>query len=425
MPNPTSTLLPMNARPLVFAILLATVLAISPPARAQSGTDAGSDSDSEKTLLAHYMPWYASKPVSGRWGWHWTMGKFNPDSALKNGWPEAASHDRPLMGLYDSHDPDALECQVLQMKLAGIDGVIIDWYGTHDYFDYAEVHRNTRALIPWLEKAGLKFAICYEDQTVGKMIEGSALKASDAVAHGREVLQWVEKNWFTRDSYLHHRHRPVFLTFGPQHFAPEEWQRVTGSFTTDPWIHALPHLAEKFAADGPFGWPPVSGGNALTPDDWRKYLDQLYQRSGTGKAVVAVAFPGFEDIYQQAGLHDSYGSIAPRDGKTFAETLDLAFASDSALIQIATWNDYGEGTAIEPTERHGYRYLEEVQRRAVSGFSASDLRQPLRLFQLRKKLDPGLTQQLDAIAGLLFAGEVAAAERALSAAKQRDASPQP
>src|SRR5437879_3456638 len=25
-------------------------------------------------ILAHYMPWFESKPVSGHWGWHWTMG---------------------------------------------------------------------------------------------------------------------------------------------------------------------------------------------------------------------------------------------------------------------------------------------------------------------------------------------------------------
>jgi len=40
------------------------------------------------------------------------------------------SNYHPLIGLYDSTDPDLLECHLLQMKLAGIDGVIPDWYGS-------------------------------------------------------------------------------------------------------------------------------------------------------------------------------------------------------------------------------------------------------------------------------------------------------
>ncbi len=30
-------------------------------------------------ILAHYMPWYMAKPHSQSWGWHWTMGTFDPE----------------------------------------------------------------------------------------------------------------------------------------------------------------------------------------------------------------------------------------------------------------------------------------------------------------------------------------------------------
>src|SRR5580700_6388963 len=89
-----------------------------------------------KLLLAHYMGWYTAKPFSKSWGWHWTMGHYDPDIE-KEGRRPAASHYYPLIGLYDSSDPDVLDCQCLLMKLSGIDGVIIDWYGTDDYLDYA------------------------------------------------------------------------------------------------------------------------------------------------------------------------------------------------------------------------------------------------------------------------------------------------
>ena len=88
------------------------------------------------------MPWYASKSFSGQWGWHWTMGHFKPDNLGTEGKRELASHYTPLIGAYDSHDPDLLECQVLLMKFSGIRGVIIDWYGTENFRDYSTIHRN-------------------------------------------------------------------------------------------------------------------------------------------------------------------------------------------------------------------------------------------------------------------------------------------
>src|SRR5579862_9062446 len=106
-------------------------------------------------VLAHYMPWYQSKPVSGQWGWHWTMNHFNPDLG------SLASQFRPLIGPYDSSDPDALECQCLLMKLSGIDGMLIDWYGIDDLYDYPQINRNTEAMIRMATRTGLRFGIVY------------------------------------------------------------------------------------------------------------------------------------------------------------------------------------------------------------------------------------------------------------------------
>ncbi|MGI9467534.1 MAG: hypothetical protein ACR2OA_10465, partial [Rubripirellula sp.] len=99
-----------------------------------------------KLLLAHYMPWYQAKPFAPAWGWHWKMNKFDPDATDVGDSPESAkrqiaSHFYPLIGPYDSADPAVLECQLLQMKLAGIDGVIVDWYGLSDLYDYPVLHR--------------------------------------------------------------------------------------------------------------------------------------------------------------------------------------------------------------------------------------------------------------------------------------------
>lgn len=366
--------------------------------------------DDQKTVLAHYMPWYATKPVSGIWGWHWTMGHFDPEQVDAAGRPEAATHDPPLIGLYDSGDPHALDCQVQLMKLAGIDGVIVDWYGTTEFRDYAVIHRNTEKLIATIHRAGLKFAICYEDQTVKHMVENDFILPEQAVEEGARSLRWLDEHWFSDEAYVRVDGQPILLVFGPQYFSREQWSTLLGGLTHRPLLYSLPHLAEKSGADGAFGWPPVTGGREITSATWKKSLRELARREVSGERILPVAFPGFRDIYQQAGLHDSYGSIDDRDGRTFAESYALAWETDAPVIQLATWNDYGEGTVIEPTVGHGYRDLEfllkDIRRRRPdrAPILTDDLTLPVRLYRARKALqdDASAQQQLNEAAAFLF-----------------------
>ncbi|MCK4905000.1 glycoside hydrolase family 99-like domain-containing protein [bacterium] len=378
--------------------------------------------DGPKTVLVHYMSWYASKPVSGHWGWHWTMNHFNPDKVEKNGRREVASHYYPLIGPYDSNDPHALECHVLLMKFAGIDGAIVDWYGIKGYYDYAVIHRNTGHLLEYLKKAGLKFAVCYEDQTVKHMIKGRVLKKSEDVAHGTEVMDWLHQNWFGDEAYLRVDGKPVILVFGPQHFRKEQWAQMTSGLAKCPLLYALSHLSQKAGADGAFGWPPVHGGREIVPAVWRQYLRKLYARGKQGESVIAPVFPKFHDIYQEAGLHESYGYLDDRDGKTFEETLEAAWQSNSRVIQIATWNDYGEGTIVEPTVTFGYRYLEAIQKRMKLQsekpfpFDPDDLRLPVKLYKLRKQStgDQETMENLNKASALMFSSECDAARTLLA-----------
>jgi len=291
------------------------------------------------------------------------MDRFNPDKVGANGRRELASHYRSLIGPYDSNDPVALECQVLLMKFAGISGVIIDWDGTENFRDYATIHRNSVRLIKHLKQAGLKVAVCYEDQSVKHMVNGGKLKKAQEVAHGKKVLKWLEQNWFSDPAYVKLKGRPVLLIFGPQHFKKAQWTPVMSGLSSKPLLYTLPHLTDQAKNAGAFGWPPVDGGKNVTPADWQKYLRDLYAKGAKGESIITPVFPKFHDIYQQAGVHKSYGYLDDQSGKTFDQTLELAWQSNSELIQIATWNDYGEGTIIEPTKEFAYRYLESLQRR--------------------------------------------------------------
>ncbi len=369
--------------------------------------------------MSHYMPWYASKPISGHWGWHWTMNHYNPDKVDADGRRSIASHDYPLIGTYDSSDSDVLECQVLLMKFTGIDGVIIDWYGIEDFYDYATIHRNTVHIINQLQKARLQFAICYEDRTIRKMIQEGHLPEEDAVKHGQEVMRFLQKNWFNSQGYLKVDARPALFVFGPQYFQADQWNQLFSLLPKRPFFYTLNRIQEG-APDGAFGWPPMHGG-VTSPSQWHQYLDQLYNSSQDGRAIIGAAFPKFHDIYQDVGLHRSYGFLDDQDGQTFANTLDIGLNSASEIIQLVTWNDYGEGTMIEPTVGMGYRYLEMIQSRSRTAlgksfiYVATDLRLPVALYLLKKKYqdNPLVIKDLDKASGLLFSGNLSLARHLL------------
>src|SRR5579872_281404 len=177
------------------------------------------------TLMVHYMPWFQAKPNHTSWGWHWTMNKVDPDR-LVNGQRKAATHYHPLIGLYDSDDEAVLECQVQLMKLAGIDGAFVDWYGNVDTYDYLPNHIASQHFIRIAKRAGLKFGIVYEDRTVPELIKHGKSTAESAIADGNRLMKWVDTNWFSSRDYLRLENKPVFLVFGPEYYKNEAWNSL-------------------------------------------------------------------------------------------------------------------------------------------------------------------------------------------------------
>jgi hypothetical protein len=215
-------------------------------------------------LMTHYMPWFEAPPVSKNYGWHWHMGYTDPFQTDAKGYAQIATHYYPLTGPYDSTDKDILEYQTLLMRIAGIDGVIIDWYGTGKVLDYPVVHKASQSLFAQIKKAGLRFAVCYEDQSVGKMVEAKAIPIDQSIAAAKESLSWVMANWMKDPAYLTLADRPLLLDFGPQYaklVMPNAWDQVFAGMTPKPFFDTLDGHMES-TADGSFAWPPMylSGG---------------------------------------------------------------------------------------------------------------------------------------------------------------------
>lgn len=374
---------------------------------------AAADPPPRPRVLAHYMPWFVAKPASPVWGWHWTMGAFDPEP-VNAGQRPIASHYYPLIGPYDSGDPAVVEYHFLLLKLAGFDGVVVDWYGLADHFDYAVLHRNTAALFPAAKRADLKVVICYEDQTVDRLEEAGKFSAGGRVKHVREEIAWLREHWFADPCYLRLDGRPVLLSFGRDGLTDEEWEEALPVTSAGP-VYLSEHVRRPNAA-GAFDWPIP--GEGLTA------VDRFATTAKEWPVAMPAAFARFHDIYAEAKVRPSYGTIPDDGGQTYATTLKRALESGAPLVQVATWNDWGEGTMVEPSVEFRYRDLEVTQRlrrELVDPDFASgpdELRLAHRLYLLRSGRDarPALSETLDKAAAALAASRFSEARGLLDEA---------
>lgn len=417
----------MNLARIIFAVLMVSRL----------GAFALSGNTNAKPVMVYYMPWYAAKPFGSEWGWHWTMDHFNPDKVTTSGERDIASWYYPLIGPYDSADPAVLEYHVLLMKLAGINGVIVDWYGSTDYFDYATVNQNTTRLFEYTRKAGLKFAICYEDQTIQRLIEGKHLTAADAMGHAQQEMLYLQTNFFCDPSYFRLNGRPLLENFGPQYFlSSSNWDDIFSVLDATNRPAFFTEDNRVAAGLGAFDWPPMwlsqqpGTGGVLSEASLKSYLYGFENKSAEWPAFVSSAFPRFHDIYQRAGTRNYWGYLGDRNGATLRETLNRALTNNSALIQIVTWNDFGEGTTVEPTKEYGFRDLCLIQN--LCGQNAgvdnqvftNELASVVRFYNLRcgAATNAPLADALDKIFTKFASGQEEKALNELSALEARYAS---
>jgi len=368
-------------------------------------------SEPSPLILAHYMPWFVAKPHSQVWGWHWTMDHFDPEK-IEDGKREIASHFYPLIGPYDSGDSHVLEYHLLTMKVAGIDGVIVDWYGLTDYRDYAILHHNTTQVLQQCERLGMKFVICYEDQTIPALVEARRITSAERVAHAVKEINWLGKYWFKSPSYVLLDEKPMLLSFGQTGLTDEEWSQCL--MRTEAKVAYFSQHHRRTAAVGAFDWP--------VPSEALKAFERFHHDARGWPRAIPVAFPRFVDIYAEANVSQSYGRLDDDGGASFRKMLELALSSKAPVVQIATWNDWGEGTIIEPSREFGCRDLEFIQRlrrRQIDPqFAATpdDLRLPLQLLKRRRApAAQGRTEQCERIANLISAGAFSQARSELTA----------
>ena len=226
----------------------------------------------------------------------------------------------------------------------------------------------------------MKFAICYEDQTIPVLVKAGRIREDDRVSHAANEIQWMTENWFQLASYVKFDQKPLLLSFGQAGLTDAEWTSCFGQLKSPVSYLSLHH--RRSSAIGAFDWP--------IPADALKAYERFQKESRGWPTAIPVAFPRFVDIYAEAKIGPSYGRVEDDQGKSFRMMLEAGLKSGASVVQIATWNDWGEGTIIEPSHEYGYRDLEAVQslvRRHVNRqFSSkpADLRLPSQILEARR-----------------------------------------
>ena len=114
-----------------FSLLVATLSVAFSASGAAHGQSAPVPKTNPMKVYMHYMPWFETPTTLGgsNWGYHWKFNNRNPNIVDTAGKRQIASHYYPMIGPYASRDADVIEYHMLLMKLSGVDGVLIDWYG--------------------------------------------------------------------------------------------------------------------------------------------------------------------------------------------------------------------------------------------------------------------------------------------------------
>ena len=320
-------------------------------------------------LYMHYMPWFETPETNnGRWGWHWTMNNKNPDR-ISNGKREIAAWYYPLIGPYASSDPAVLEYHLLLMKYAGIDGVLVDWYGIQQKNDLPGIAKNTDALFKAIEKTGLEFAIVYED----RFLEGNK---TGMINQAKTDMLYLQSNYFNKKYYTKINEKPLLLIFGPITLqSKSDWEDVFSSLSQQPTFLTLQdffHTAST-TASGEYMWV-----------DNRKPEDK-YSKAADFPVFIGAAYPGFRDFYKEGGNGENLNVNWDYDnGNLFESLLNLGKNKGMKYMQLETWNDFGEGTMIEPTLEFGYKFLTINQQFTGVKYGEKELKSIKILYDLRK-----------------------------------------
>jgi glycoprotein endo-alpha-1,2-mannosidase len=338
-------------------------------------------------VLAFYYPWYGQPP--GRDPWH--------GYDTNNHEIFGAAH-YPVKGPYSSHDLEVLDWQIDQAKAYGITGFVVSWWGSGDW--EAWNNKTLSLLLDEAEKKDFKIAIHWE------IAPGEGQEQIDRAIN---ELTWALKKYGSRKAFLKVDGKPVIFPYNlvMQQVPAASWPKIIegvragfGDFIIMADGHQ-DHYAYLF--DGIHSYAldhfPVDLERNLTTDklgELRAWVAQYYENGvrisrRRSRISCVMVTPGGDSrkAYKTSNYTDRL------DGQMYRTLWEEAIKANPDWIIITSWNEWPEGSEIEPSLELGDKYLKITAEYAkpflnsppVSVPKPSDL----------PKFVPGTTRELDTI----------------------------
>jgi hypothetical protein len=243
---------------------------------------------------------------------------------------------------YDSGDAHQVRRQVEDMISRGIDGAIVDWYGT----DHPDLGRASFAFRDAAEDHNRFSFIISEDK--GALKNCLRKPGCDVTRHLIEDLNYAYDHFEKSAAYLRQDERPVVFFFDVN-LDPIDWSRVRQSVKGNPlFVFRNAGAFSRPESDGAFVWVDHTGhGDMPYLDDfYRNYFDARRVRS---VLILASLYKGYDD---RAASWSENRVTNQECGQIWLDTfakINRYFSPSNPLdaVQVVTWNDYEEGTEIE------------------------------------------------------------------------------
>ncbi len=307
----------MRSAALVLLLLLASLGAVcAGPAAAQPARFGGPTEAAIGETGIFYYPWFSTEKRDGAYA-HWQQGGARPPAAISSGY-------YPSRGPYSSADELVLAAQMHEIAQTGVTTVIVSWWG-----------RGT-----------------LEDQRLPKVIAAASRRGLKVAAHiepygGRTAASVGEDIAALRLLGL----RDFYVWASPL-TADDEWATMNAALDPDVRVFANTNLVGKAAAGGFEG---VYTYDVLLFDGnlFARFCDQA-------RRLKLLCAPSVGPGYDARRATGDTRLKPRRDGATYDGMWQGALESKADLVTVTSYNEWHEGTQIEPARarRRGYESYE-------------------------------------------------------------------
>jgi glycoprotein endo-alpha-1,2-mannosidase len=290
-------------------LLLGLAIALLAPASAPAAN----------RVAAFYYPWYSTPAKDGSYR-HWGQAGHRPPNDI-------ASAYYPAIGIYSSSDAVVIAQQMAEVQAAGIDEIAVSWWGRGSVED---------ARLPTVAALAAANRIA-----VAVHVEPYPGRTAASVAAD---VAYLEATYGIRTVYVY---RPLDLSVS-------DWaaQRAL--------LHAVPGTV-VYAQTALVGAAAAGGFDGVYTYDIVTYGGQMFARLCREAHVAHLLCapsvgPGYD---ARRGSGDRVRKLR-RHGETYDAMWRAAITSRADRVTITSFNEWHEGTQIEPAaprSRGGYRYL--------------------------------------------------------------------